>query len=808
MNLLDLFVKIAVDDQASGEIATLSEKLGTGLQTAANLAVTAIAAVGTAVVGLAGTATASFAEYEQLSGGIETLFGKDSKLIQKNAEKAYKTAAVSVNKYMDTVTGFSATLLQELGGNTAEAAEMADLAITDMSDNVNKMGTDAEAVRLAYQGFARGQYLLLDNLRIGYSGTQTEMQRLVRDAAAVSDSVDANSLSFANVVQAIHVVQTEMGITGTTATEAATTISGSTTTMKAAWENLVLAMGKGTGDIDTEINAFVQSMETAANNALPQFELALDGVLLGVEKLAPNIAEKLPGIVTELVPKIIETASSVLKNFINFFTDTDNAAEYTRAALDIMADLGAAIVENVGTLVTNLPSLLDGVLLGVSSFIVDTFGIDEGTIKTWTDLNLAISDNKSDIEDYGKKFSDVLTSQTDIASKAEAAVTNTENLWKELQTLADENGNVQEANESRAKYILEELDKAYEHESELVNGQITNYQNLKKSIDDAIAATRWEIVSAASSNVYATAIQDEVGLHMELAEAVQNQQEAEKFLNEAKEAYAKKEQELANMSGSARDEAMVSDMARLHSAQQTYDAATKAVDEATLYVKQNVDAQIAYQQAQTLAQEGNFEEATRVLQTYTKNANLELQSLNQSYEEQRTATQTQFDLALTAISTYLDNVDKEIVDFNSSTLATLEQNANDIYSAGEQAGFNLSVGVATGIMAKYSEVDGAISGLSTKITDSLNAIDLTLTNQIQSFKEQLDSVISESQGIGSILEVPQETASEATGMLDRFGKNNPVTVINQNIYSNAQTAADLMEEAVYQQRRAREVAIN
>ena len=201
------------------------------------------------LVNLGKTALDSVGALEQNVGGVETLFGDTADAVIAAADRAYQTAGMSANDYMSTVTSFSASLLQSLSGNTEEAAKVADMAIIDMADNANKMGASMDMIQNAYQGFAKQNYTMLDNLKLGYGGTKEEMQRLIADAAELSDTVDAQSMSFDNIVEAIHVVQTEMGITGTTAKEAGTTIQGSVASMKSAWTNLVTGFADGSADI-------------------------------------------------------------------------------------------------------------------------------------------------------------------------------------------------------------------------------------------------------------------------------------------------------------------------------------------------------------------------------------------------------------------------------------------------------------------------------------------------------------------------------------------------------------------------------
>ena len=216
MNLLDLFVKISVQDEASENVETLSGKFKNGLATAAKVGTAAVGAAATGIAVLTKNALNNYAEYEQLVGGVDTLFKDSSAKVQEYAANAYKTAGLSANEYMDTVTSFSASLLQSLGGDTEAAADMANVAITDMSDNANKMGTDMASIQNAYQGFAKQNYTMLDNLKLGYGGTKEEMQRLIDDANALNAAqgkyTNYSIESYADIVSAIHDVQVEMGI--------------------------------------------------------------------------------------------------------------------------------------------------------------------------------------------------------------------------------------------------------------------------------------------------------------------------------------------------------------------------------------------------------------------------------------------------------------------------------------------------------------------------------------------------------------------------------------------------------------------
>ena len=304
MNLFELFIKIGVDDQASKKLSTLSSKLGNGLKTAAKIGTAAVAAAGTAIVAIGKQAIDQYAEYEQLVGGVETLFKQSADTVMGYAENAYKTAGLSANEYMNTVTSFSASLLQSLGGDTEAAVKYADMAITDMSDNANKMGTSMEMIQNAYQGFSKQNYTMLDNLKLGYGGTKEEMQRLLEDAEKLS-GIEYDISSYADIVDAIHVVQTEMGITGTTAKEASTTIQGSINSAKAAWQNWLTALGDSNADIQGKTDELVSAIGTAAENILPVIGQVLSSIGQVLATALPELLSQTVSFVISNLPQIV-----------------------------------------------------------------------------------------------------------------------------------------------------------------------------------------------------------------------------------------------------------------------------------------------------------------------------------------------------------------------------------------------------------------------------------------------------------------------------------------------------------------------
>ena len=342
MNLFELFVKIGVDDQASDKISSLSSKLGNGLATAAKIGTAAVTAAAAGITALTTTAVNNYAEYEQLVGGVETLFKQSADVVQQYAANAYKTAGMSANEYMETVTSFSASLLQSLDGDTNAAAEKANLAITDMSDNANKMGTSIEMIQNAYQGFAKQNYTMLDNLKLGYGGTKEEMQRLLKDAEKLSGQKFDLS-SYSDIVDAIHVVQTEMGITGTTAKEASETISGSLASAKSAWSNLVTGIADDGADFDSLMDNFVGSVTTAADNIAPRIGIALNGVAELIKEIVPVAMQYIPQIITEFLPTIAD------------------------AAVGIVTSIGTAIFENLDQILEFGQQMLESLLEGITS---------------------------------------------------------------------------------------------------------------------------------------------------------------------------------------------------------------------------------------------------------------------------------------------------------------------------------------------------------------------------------------------------------------------------------------------------------
>ena len=367
MNNAEVLVKFKGDtkelDKATGKASSLIKGLGKGLggvlATGAGLAMTAIAATTKAIGDLTKASVNAYADYEQLIGGVETLFKNSADKVEAYANRAYETAGLSANEYMATVTSFSASLLQSLGGDTDKAADYADRAIQDMSDNANKMGTDMSLIQSAYQGFAKQNYTMLDNLKLGYGGTKTEMERLLADAEKIS-GIHYDISSFADMTEAIHVIQNEMGITGTTAKEASTTITGSLNMTKSAWENLVAGFSKKDVNLDELIQQVIDSAMKFVDNVIPVIERALNGIANALPTIAQKLGDLLPKLIEDLLPGIIDAIMTLLKSI-------------TANLPSIIKTLADGIIDIVDGLLDLLPDIIDA-LLSSTIAIIEALG--------------------------------------------------------------------------------------------------------------------------------------------------------------------------------------------------------------------------------------------------------------------------------------------------------------------------------------------------------------------------------------------------------------------------------------------------
>lgn len=402
---------------------TITAGITAGVTAAAGV----IAAIGTAAV-------SAYADYEQLVGGVETLFGAGGQSVwdyadsvgksvnevreeygklmiaqnevMDNASKAYKTAGLSANEYMETVSGFAASLKQSTSSEL-EAAQIADQAVIDMADNANKMGTSMESIQNAYQGFAKQNYTMLDNLKLGYGGTKSEMERLLADATALSGvEYDLDSLS--DVYSAIHVIQDELGITGTTAKEASTTIQGSVGAMKASWQNLLVGVADDNQNFDQLVEDFVDSVGTVAENILPRVETALDGVGTLVEELVPIIIDRIPKLANDVLPDLIQSGVNMIASIVTGLNE--NLPELLSGGEEILDTLSEGILSLLPTLGEAAYNIITTLISGITDNADSVFSSGSEIL-----LNL--------VNGIAEKLPDLLSSGVDAVISLAMAIT-------------------------------------------------------------------------------------------------------------------------------------------------------------------------------------------------------------------------------------------------------------------------------------------------------------------------------------------------------------------------------------------------
>lgn len=400
-SIFELFGSIVLDtsgaEKALAKVSKAGQKvggvLGKGFKLAGQAALqmgkvigAGVAAVTTAMGKLVSSAMSAYASYEQLEGGVKKLFGDDAQnLVMEYARNAYRTAGLSANEYMDTVTSFSASLISSLGKDTVAAAAYADLAITDMADNANTFGTNMEDIQNAYKGFSKQNYTMLDNLKLGYGGTQKEMERLLADASKLS-GVKYDISSFADIIAAIHEIQKDQGIFETTKNEAEKTISGSVNAAKAAWQNLLSGLADGNQDIDQLVGNLADSVMKAVNQIVPRLQTMAPRLVQAVQTLVSTLAPQLPGIINSILPGMVEAATTLITGLADVLPDLlgsiidvlPNVVKQIGGALKKLfpsllktfksligkidfKGLGTAIGSGLKSIVTNLPTIMQGI---------------------------------------------------------------------------------------------------------------------------------------------------------------------------------------------------------------------------------------------------------------------------------------------------------------------------------------------------------------------------------------------------------------------------------------------------------------
>nr|DAQ29821.1 MAG TPA: tail tape measure protein [Caudoviricetes sp.] len=704
-------------EDIGGKAKTLGDKIKKGLTAAVKVTTAAVAAGSAAVGALTKLAVSAYADYEQLVGGVDTLFKSASDKVQQYAANAYKTAGLSANAYMETVTSFSASLLQSLGNDTEAAADKADMAITDMSDNANKMGTDMASIQNAYQGFAKQNYTMLDNLKLGYGGTKEEMQRLLDDAnklnAAQGKYTRYSIDSYADIVDAIHVVQTEMGITGTTALEASTTIQGSIASAKAAWKNLLVGIADSNQDFDGLVNNFVESVDTAADNVLPRVETALGGIGTLIEKMVPKIVERVPELINNVVPKLVKSGASIVGAIVDgatqsipkliidtvpgLLTETlpkliDKASKALNTTLPKLVKSGTSIAKAVlEGIIKAVPTVAKGVTNLVTSFLTDVLPGLVGEVSEFASILVGeipkvLTTVLSSIpEMVGGLLTSIPEALKSIAGELVTMQAPMSGLGLELYNLVAGTRSLKEA----AAELTPELG----FMDSMVNANGDTFASLDTKVSEAASSITNVLSEAFAKN--GELVEEDINKIREYAAELDLliQQENE-FYNRAIEV----EVEKTRAEGISGFEDAAQEIQDLHSA---FEMTTKAIED---NYTAEMDAAVAFRAAG-----GSLEDYNNMVAVATETRNKGLEDANARLAE---GNQLIFDLTKDVLNVNTDVFDKiteRMNQYNADSKKMLEENADAWWdwNNGEMA--NVSNDIA-GYLGDITEADAA--GLS------------------------------------------------------------------------------------------------
>ena len=539
MDLLDLVVRLSADisnfqqgmsnaQQTANNTATgmasalnnanigealqgISEKANALADGIANAFISAATTVGQYTANIIQQSTSLYGNYQQLVGGVETLFGEDYQTVLKNADDAFMNMGISANNYMETATSFAAALVSSLDGDTQKASASVDLALQDMSDNANKMGTDMNSIQRAYQGFAKQNYTMLDNLKLGYGGTKTEMERLLADAEKLT-GVKYDISNFDDIINAIHAIQTEIGITGTTADEAKGTIQGSAAAMQAAWENLLTAMAdpERNHDLGQMVQDFVDTAITSIDNMMPSIEAALLGIGDVVEQLAPVVEEKLSPLLDKIMPPVIKAVSTLTTVILTAITDNmpliistvldaiqtiwDNIDGQAKSIITIIGVAWASI-KGIGIAadILKLIELLGGAsglqaaLTSISTFLTST--LSAAATSVTTAFGTAFSTLQAQVTAFGTQAVAILNGTASAATIAAAeiavaavAIGAIIKVADELNTIASAM-NAQTENEEKAEETIQHFQDTLKELDEMPVS-VEKYEKLGQTLDE------------------------------------------------------------------------------------------------------------------------------------------------------------------------------------------------------------------------------------------------------------------------------------------------------------------------------------
>ncbi len=503
-------------------------------------AVEGLKRLGSAIIDVGKQAVKSQADYEQLVGGVETLFKDSAKEVQSYANIAYKTAGLSANQYMETVTSFSASLLQGLNGDTAKAAKIADMAIIDMSDNANKMGTSMEMIQNAYQGFAKDNYTMLDNLKLGYGGTQSEMARLVNESGVMGKAFKATAenvkdIPFDKLIEAIHKTQENMGITGTTALEASETISGSVSSMKSAWQNLLTGIANSQLDRGQLVKNFTESVKTVAKNLIPTIKQTIKGLVETAEDLLNTLMGEdmfhfdgdafVQGI-EDAIKRVIQVfkwfidnrdlviaaikgilAAFVAAKVASFVSNIVGAVSALKTMVTAANGVGAAMSALSATMAANPFALIAGLVVGLGVALVSLASSANDANKNMSDTDKLLKETGESLKENKKSWDELIATRNESLSQGSAEMNHYQALANELDQIVDANGRVKDGYQERASFIASQLSEALGVEIKMNDGVISGYDKIKQSINDVIQQKKAKIVLDAQEALYTEALQ-------------------------------------------------------------------------------------------------------------------------------------------------------------------------------------------------------------------------------------------------------------------------------------------------------------
>lgn len=671
--------------QNAGEGFTVFKGIVANLASSAiTAAVSGMKKLASSIVSVGKQAYSSYASYEQLVGGVETLFGKSADELMKYANEAYKTAGLSANEYMEQATSFSATLLQGLGGDTKKAVEYANMAIIDMSDNANKMGTDMYMIQNAYQGFAKQNYTMLDNLKLGYGGTQAEMARLINDTGVLGKSVKVTAktvkdVPFNKIIEAIHKAQQEIGITGTTSLEAAQTIEGSTKSVSASWKNLLTGIADENANLHDLIKKFMDNVVVMAKNSVPRIKQVVTGLGRTVKELlhefAPEVAKTVLPALEKVANAVKSLGSFIIDNFSKIVPIVLTAAgafaainaamaiagtikTVTTAIAGLEAGVGlvtkAQTVWNAAMSANPIGAVIAAVAL-LTTAVIALAGRMSETDESIKETQKALDDQAATIDANAKSWQNLKDSQQKAMDSGMTELSYYENLASELEEIVDANGKVKEGYEDRASFITTKLSEALGIEIQNTGSIIKNYKTLQDEIDKVMEKKKAQIILDSQESLYKEAINNQTNALMELNKASQTVAEEKAKLAQVDEEYAAVNKELNELMMSDTAEYSKFEIGELAKQATALGEKRLALEKNVASAEDNYNKQKdllseyaynigQYEQNMALAHKGAYDEMTTVNWEYVKDYENAADAEKKKLEDQVAATETNLNL--------------------------------------------------------------------------------------------------------------------------------------------------------------------